>query len=91
METLKYAQEIKDIASVLSIKGTGKIKFKVISDDGSSINFQVLVYFVPEIPMRLISPQVIQGNQCGNTNKFSTFSTYARYPDCAMLEVMPKT
>eukprot|EP00957_Ditylum_brightwellii_P207356 15352597-Ditylum_brightwellii.AAC.1 len=79
---------LKGIAKGLNIKGIGDIQYQFQADDGSEIVLNIKAYHVPDIPMRLISPQDL-GRVQGNPIKFSTFSPHQGRKGYSRLEVKP--
>jgi hypothetical protein len=49
---------MKGIAKSLPIIGKGMVRYEVVADDGSYVPIQQWCYHIPELPIRLASPQV---------------------------------
>eukprot|EP00957_Ditylum_brightwellii_P006812 516140-Ditylum_brightwellii.AAC.3 len=79
---------LKGIAKGLNIKGIGVIQYQFQADEGSEIMLNIKACHVPEMPMRLISPQDLETIQ-GNPIKFSTFSLYQGRKGYSRMEVKP--
>jgi len=76
---------LKGISGKLSVYGTGTVVWKVLDDDGVKHSIQVKdCLYVPEAPMRLLSPQQWSQQMYKSTgNKSGTW--YATYSDKCML------
>ena len=79
---------LKGIAKGLNIVGEGVIQYQFQADDGSDIVLNIKAYHVPDMPMRLISPQDMRTIK-GNPLKFSTLTPHCRRQGFARLEVKP--
>ena len=79
---------LKGIAKGLNIVGEGVIQYQFQADDGSDIVLNIKAYHVPDMPMRLISPQDMRTIK-GNPLKFSTLTHQRRRQGFARLEVKP--
>ena len=55
---LTPARTMDGIASGLTIVGEGIIKYEVVADDGSTVTLECWGYHIPQLPIRLMSPQV---------------------------------
>ena len=88
-ENKDHKQVVKGIAKGLKIKGSGKIHYKLFADDGTEVVLVVKAYHVPDMQMRLVSPQDACGTLEGNPIKFSTFSSYKGRKGYASLDIMP--
>jgi hypothetical protein len=49
---------MKGIAKSLPILGKGIVRYEVVADDGSFVPIQYWCYYIPDLPIRLMSPQV---------------------------------
>ena len=79
---------LKGIAKGLNIVGEGVIQYQFQADDGSDIVLNIKAYHVPDMPMRLISPQDMRTIK-GNPLKFSTLTPHRGRQGFARLEVKP--
>jgi hypothetical protein len=51
-------QHMDGIAANLQIKAQGILRYEVITDDGSTATIECWGYLIPDLPIRLLSPQV---------------------------------
>jgi hypothetical protein len=49
---------MKGIAKSLPILGKGLVRYQVVADDGSFVTLENWCYYIPDLPIRLLSPQV---------------------------------
>jgi hypothetical protein len=49
---------MKGIAKSLPILGKGIVRYEVVADDGSFVQIESWCYYIPDLPIRLMSPQV---------------------------------
>ena len=82
--------QLKGIANGLEIKGEGIIEYNIVADDGTKIALRTKAYYVPDIKMRLVSPQQLRTVD-GHPVKFSVYTAYEKAKAYAELAVMPKT
>jgi hypothetical protein len=52
-------KSLQGIAQSLSIVGQGLARYEVIDNQGKPVVIETLVYHIPDLPVRLLSPQVI--------------------------------
>jgi len=81
--------QLKGIANGLAIKGEGIIEYNIIADDGTKIALRTKAYYVPDIKMRLVSPQQLRTVD-GHPVKFSVYTAYEKAKAYVELAVMPK-
>jgi hypothetical protein len=49
---------MKGIAKSLPILGKGMVRYEVVADNGSTVQIESWCYYIPDLPIRLMSPQV---------------------------------
>jgi hypothetical protein len=49
---------MKGIATSLPILGKGIVRYEVVADNGSTVQIESWCYYIPDLPIRLMSPQV---------------------------------
>ena len=79
---------LKGIAKGLNIVGEEVIQYQFKADDDSYIVLNIKAYLVPEMPMRLISPQDLRTIK-GNPLKVSIFTPHHGRKGFVRLEVEP--
>eukprot|EP00957_Ditylum_brightwellii_P157285 11970103-Ditylum_brightwellii.AAC.1 len=82
----KEKRVIKYVAKGLKIEGSGIVEYRFNEEKGSEIVLKCKAFFVPDMHMRLLSPQDA-GTSSENPIKFSTFSAFYRKRGYARLEV----
>jgi hypothetical protein len=53
-----FGKEMAGIASSLPVVGKGVLRYEAIADDGDIAVLEVWGYYIPDLPIRLMSPQV---------------------------------
>eukprot|EP00957_Ditylum_brightwellii_P181064 13792709-Ditylum_brightwellii.AAC.1 len=76
---------LNGIAKGLNTVGDGVIQYQFQADDGSDIVLNIKAYHVPDMLMRLISPQDMRIIKC-NPLKFSTLTPHHGRQGFARLE-----
>ena len=90
LDETRQQGQLKGIANGLEIKGEGVIEYNIVADDGTKIALRTKAYYVPDIKMRLVSPQQLRTVD-GHPVKFSVYTAYEKAKAYAELAVMPKT
>ena len=52
-------RSMKGISKALEIAGKGLVKYEMIADDGKPAVIEVMAYHIPDLPVRLLSPQAV--------------------------------